>query len=130
MRESFLDRPNAAQCARSARGVVAGAADAPPGFAVSCTGPFPENIGRPGARPELSEDTSGGRGSDARTQFITQPGVLYGMPNRCAYEKCKKEPLNHAVPACDKHLCGVCRMGVGMVRNVGLLMCAVCERAN
>ncbi len=52
------------------------------------------------------------------------------MQNTCAYEKCKKEPLNYAVPACDEHLCDVCRMGVGMVRDVGLLLCAVCERAN
>ena len=50
------------------------------------------------------------------------------MQNRCAYGKCKKEPLNHAVPACDEHLCTNCRMGVGLVEeDFGEAWCKVCQ---
>ena len=50
------------------------------------------------------------------------------MPNRCALEGCGEEPLNYAVPACDKHLCDECRMGVGFLRSEksDIRICARC----
>ena len=40
-------------------------------------------------------------------------------PNQCAFEGCRQVTLNSAVPACDLHLCANCRMGVGIVADLG-----------
>ena len=45
--------------------------------------------------------------------------------NQCALKGCDREPLNFAVPACEKHLCTYCRMGVATDISKDAL-CATC----
>ena len=55
---------------------------------------------------------------DVPSKDVYQPPTTTKAMSRCAYENCKKEPLNPAVPACDEHLCEGCRMGVVRLRMV------------
>ena len=49
---------------------------------------------------------------------------------RCASRDCQSPPMNNAVPACEKHLCVRCRMGVAVAAgrdDTEMKYCAVCK---